>query len=465
MKCELRIISGARAGHRDVYDKSYIGIGRHPLSDVRFDAEQDLDASTRHAALVKNGDAWVLRDLGSTNGTFVNGEKLAGERALSDGDILKFGVHGPEVSFHVIKEDDEAGEVVMAAVQAPKVAPTKPEGLPVIGGASGTGGAGRSRTGEDRMPTEPIKAAPPPPSKTSVLRAEITHQQSRARWLALALFILVIGALGVVYWQGKTSGEVIADRDQRVDSLIGELATLRALQAQTEAMKTLLQDSLRAEPDPVRRTAITNRIETVERRSEAIQQAQGMNFNAIQNANDPAVAVIYVKFQDTTKMFSGTAFSVNAQGVMLTNKHNVVGEDGGPPREIAVQFSGSQEVHPARLVRTSPNSDLAVLQLESQGPFPAIAGFSEGQTAEGASIVMLGFPGGGVRATLVSGSVTRVIPDSLYELDSFSGVGASGSPILDRDGKVIGIVFGGLVGSGGRAVVGLPISRAREILR
>ena len=45
MKCEFRIVSGGRAGHREVFDKSYIGCGRHPLSDLRFDAEKDLDVS------------------------------------------------------------------------------------------------------------------------------------------------------------------------------------------------------------------------------------------------------------------------------------------------------------------------------------------------------------------------------------------------------------------------------------
>ena len=122
MKCELRIIAGARAGQRDVYEKSYIGLGRHPLSDVRFDAEKDLDASTRHAAIVKSGDSYVVRDLGSTNGTFLNGERLEADRPLKDGDVMKFGVHGPEVSFHLVRED-EGEEVIMPAVQVPKPAP------------------------------------------------------------------------------------------------------------------------------------------------------------------------------------------------------------------------------------------------------------------------------------------------------------------------------------------------------
>ena len=76
MKCEFRIMSGGRAGYHEAFDKAYVGFGRHPLSDFRFDADQDLDVSARHAAVVRAGDRWVLRDLGSRNGTFVNGRRI-----------------------------------------------------------------------------------------------------------------------------------------------------------------------------------------------------------------------------------------------------------------------------------------------------------------------------------------------------------------------------------------------------
>jgi hypothetical protein len=47
--------------------------------------------SRRHAEVVRSGSQLVLRDLGSTNGTFVNGRKVSGETALSPGDQVQFG--------------------------------------------------------------------------------------------------------------------------------------------------------------------------------------------------------------------------------------------------------------------------------------------------------------------------------------------------------------------------------------
>src|SRR4029077_19147126 len=217
------------------------------------------------------------------------------------------------------------------------------------------------------------------------------------------------------------------------------------------------------ERDPARIRQMRRQGTTLSARSAAISQAEDMDYTAI-HGNNRAGAIVSIRFPDSS-LFAGTAFSVSAGGLMLTNKHVVISERRERPLANAIQFSGSSDVLPARLVRVSPDADLAVLQLESQGPFPAVLGLGDVPLGEGASIAMIGFPGvgrtGTPHATLVFGSVTRVISDSLYELDSFSGSGASGSPIFDRNGKVIGVEYGGLQGTGGRAIVGLPISRAR----
>ena len=62
-------------------------IGRMSTSDVVL---SDSNVSRRHAELRRDGDNWILKDLGSTNGTLVNG-KLAREHTIKDGDRLAFG--------------------------------------------------------------------------------------------------------------------------------------------------------------------------------------------------------------------------------------------------------------------------------------------------------------------------------------------------------------------------------------
>jgi hypothetical protein len=67
--------------------RSPVVIGRLSTTDVVL---SDPNVSRRHAELRRDGDTWTVVDLGSTNGTMVNG-KLAKENRLSDGDKISFG--------------------------------------------------------------------------------------------------------------------------------------------------------------------------------------------------------------------------------------------------------------------------------------------------------------------------------------------------------------------------------------
>ena len=90
-------MTGARAGTRERFDKPVIAIGRGAESDLRFDPQDDLDVSTRHAELRSAAGAWTIHDLGSTNGTFVNGQRVVGERRVNAGDTIGFGANGPRM--------------------------------------------------------------------------------------------------------------------------------------------------------------------------------------------------------------------------------------------------------------------------------------------------------------------------------------------------------------------------------
>jgi hypothetical protein len=63
-------------------------LGRSGEADIVLG---DQFSSSRHARLVPQGDAVVLEDLGSTNGTYLNGEPLSGPQPLHDGDRIRIG--------------------------------------------------------------------------------------------------------------------------------------------------------------------------------------------------------------------------------------------------------------------------------------------------------------------------------------------------------------------------------------
>jgi hypothetical protein len=86
-KLRVHTAAGLRAG--SAYDLSEGAmLGRGDGADIRL---EDAFASTRHARLVPEGDVIVLEDLGSTNGTYLNGEPLRGPAPLHIGDRIKIG--------------------------------------------------------------------------------------------------------------------------------------------------------------------------------------------------------------------------------------------------------------------------------------------------------------------------------------------------------------------------------------
>ncbi|MDQ3896936.1 MAG: FHA domain-containing protein [Actinomycetota bacterium] len=70
-------------------DGDRITIGSHDSNDVVLSADRTV--SRLHAVLEVFPAGWSLRDMGSRNGTFVNGQKLAGERVLGPGDEVRIG--------------------------------------------------------------------------------------------------------------------------------------------------------------------------------------------------------------------------------------------------------------------------------------------------------------------------------------------------------------------------------------
>ena len=64
-------------------------VGRDEAADIRLQA--DGYASARHCRFVRGTDVDVIEDLHSTNGTYVNGDRLTGSRQLAPGDLITIG--------------------------------------------------------------------------------------------------------------------------------------------------------------------------------------------------------------------------------------------------------------------------------------------------------------------------------------------------------------------------------------
>ena len=85
---QLIMRSGPTPGAAFMLEGDQITIGRDSANAITIN---DAEISRRHARLTYQGGKYILEDLGSTNGTFVNGQRLAGPRVLKPGEVVSFG--------------------------------------------------------------------------------------------------------------------------------------------------------------------------------------------------------------------------------------------------------------------------------------------------------------------------------------------------------------------------------------
>jgi pSer/pThr/pTyr-binding forkhead associated (FHA) protein len=103
MRIIFRHISGTRATQVDVVTigaHRELILGRATSAAVRFDAHRDNNVGRQHARISWSEDDpsnFSLVDLGSRNGTYLNGQRVIGPVVLSRGDIVRLGTTGPEI--------------------------------------------------------------------------------------------------------------------------------------------------------------------------------------------------------------------------------------------------------------------------------------------------------------------------------------------------------------------------------
>jgi len=480
VKVQLRVLSGALAGQVTVFSKETVSLGRHPEADFRFDPDNDLEVSARHAVIVGRSGRWLVRDLGSLNGTLVNGHVIAGDTGLDDTDQIRFGPDGPLVEFRLVPDSTPDG------MHAPPTRPPPSDGARVP-----------PPTSTPARPTVPPREQRPAASGTTQrIKVEVGRQTRRLRFLAGALFVVVILAVtGLVFESGRQRRlreREVAALEARTDSLLqAASAAMEALQGQVSGLAAALSaahaqvERLRRDLTAAQQSGSAEEVRELRRRladaNQALlyrQAAAYVDYAAIAEANQRAVAMVWADLGQGT-VNSGTGFAVRDDGTMVTSRHVVTGKDGtGRPLRLAVKFADSYQVYPARYLGAAPDVDVALLRVQVPGGVPTVHGINArpDTLAQGDPMAVLGFPLGSdlpmtqlgrdrtvARTSFVAASVSKTLPD-VIQLDGYGAEGSSGSPILDGNGEVVGVVYGGLEGSDGRVVLGVPSTHILRLM-
>lgn len=170
----------------------------------------------------------------------------------------------------------------------------------------------------------------------------------------------------------------------------------------------------------------------------------------------------------------GTGFIVQADGIIVTNFHVV--ERGLNIRVVTAEGDNLN----ARVIGGDPDADLAVLEVQPEEPLPVVPLGRSGALELGEPVVALGFAlglegGPSVTSGIVSatgrsiraggvGSPTRLYED-LIQTDAAINPGNSGGPLVDLDGRVVGINTAGVQAAAVENIgFAIAIDRARPII-
>jgi pSer/pThr/pTyr-binding forkhead associated (FHA) protein len=168
----LVVRSGSLKGQRLAIRTPVVNIGRADYNDLVL---PDESVSTTHAKLQRREGVWVLVDLDSTNGTFVDGDQIKGEVPLAPGASVRFGEIGT-----VFEPTDEGAAVA------------KGGGTRVMEVMTMSPPPGKAAAAPPKP--APAKAKPKPAAKPPVA------QQQKGKGCGGSAAVLLLGVIGLVYW-------------------------------------------------------------------------------------------------------------------------------------------------------------------------------------------------------------------------------------------------------------------------
>ena len=170
-----------------------------------------------------------------------------------------------------------------------------------------------------------------------------------------------------------------------------------------------------------------------------------------------------------TESGSGTGFIIDKSGIIVTNYHVVENA-----KKLLVTLSDNSQ-WPGKLIGSDPNNDLAIVQIEAPSSrYDSLEFSNSDEISVGQKVLALGNPFG-LRQTLTTGIISalgRTIAakngrkiEGIIQTDAAINPGNSGGPLLDSEGKVIGINTA-IIGSAGSVGIGfaVPSNTALRIL-
>jgi len=188
------IRSGALKGQRLVVRRPVANIGRADYNDL---VVPDESVSTSHAKLQRREGVWVLVDLDSTNGTWVDGERIAADTPIAPGTMVRFG----DVQLVFEPTDDALGVSKGSGTKVLESFKMPPPAAAVPGPAAPPPGAAPPARAAPPAPAPLPKAAPSAPGGgRRPAPAPAAQAQKKGKGCGASAAVFVMAAWALVYW-------------------------------------------------------------------------------------------------------------------------------------------------------------------------------------------------------------------------------------------------------------------------
>ena len=238
----LKHLSGSKANQVEEFPLNHVKeliLGRDPSSTVKYDPDRDDLVGRQHAKISQDPNdpsQFIVTDLNSRNGTFVNRQRISGTTRLNVGDVVQLGPGGPEFLFEIEPRPANATKATRTAgipptMQAPMSGPP-------------TRGVTPGPTGAPQPSYQTAPAGGGSPGKNTVMRMiyenvnEAKKQQGRKYMAvgAVLFFLLLIavgGVGGFLWWKNKAAEQQVAEVKSNLDTTKTDIATAKAGQPMT----------------------------------------------------------------------------------------------------------------------------------------------------------------------------------------------------------------------------------------
>lgn len=419
---KLVFITGSRAGTSVRLGETPSTVGRQSDQTIRFNPDE-IVVSAKHASIAREGDKLVLRDVGSTNGTFVNRERIT-EHVLSQGDLIEFGRGGPSAQF----VSDASGALVQTLDFSRATA------------------ADLFRTAHERTVERDPEAGQVTrgfATTREFMALAYTRSSKRMRWVVGSLAVITVaGFAAVVTLQQRGRTDLQNRLAQLADVLELEQGSrtlleknLASIQSNYDLLLTDVEESrARLEETTLRANAGSGFVESVTREFRSGVALLVFSYGFVQRGSDDLLrfqvdatgqplmqrapngrVVPQIGFagagQPLARQGSATGFLIDSAGWIITNRH--IAEPWNNEDDLATIRANGLDVEPRFITleaffppgdqsyqldvhAASRSADVAIMRTRNQAVNAPVLllGAPDRRVAPGESLVFIGYPTG-----------------------------------------------------------------------